>query len=105
NLIFFSHTGDIGAEPMQRFRVMLGDLTMDGFLSEDADQDGVLDGGEDVNGNGVLDTEGDAFKGPYILWSAGADRLFGPAANLAPSGAVLDFRDAQKCDDVTNFTR
>ena len=45
--------GDVGEE-------VDTDLTPEGFLSEDTDDDGVLDDGEDLNENGVLDTGVDA---------------------------------------------
>lgn len=66
----------------------------------------------DINGDGAIDAgETAAYTGPYIIWSAGSDGLFGPVDG---SGAQLtslpasadDVRQAVlNSDDVTNFQR
>jgi hypothetical protein len=66
----------------------------------------------DSNGNGFIDgNEEAAYVGPFILWSAGPDEIFGATKSMfddPPSGAggdVLDARDVAKCDDITNFRK
>jgi prepilin-type N-terminal cleavage/methylation domain-containing protein len=50
----------------------------------------------DLNTNGQIDgNEQPVSTAPYILWSAGSDGTYGPAA--------LNATDVAKCDDVTNF--
>jgi hypothetical protein len=58
----------------------------------------------DKNGNGMIDpTENPAYEGPYLLWCAGPDELFGAQASAAPPVTLLDSKDADRCDDITNF--
>ena len=52
-----------------------------------------------------------ATSAPYLLWSAGADGLYGPVNGAAGSLAYFQGLDPTsvknlviKCDDVTNFT-
>jgi prepilin-type N-terminal cleavage/methylation domain-containing protein len=53
----------------------------------------------DIDGNGAINgDEAPATTGPYILWSAGEDGIFGPTAN------PISRQDVTKCDDVTNFS-
>jgi hypothetical protein len=64
----------------------------------------------DVNNNGRIDssdTPENAIEKPYLLWSAGADGLFGPPGLDVPTSPTPDqVRDirkaAEKCDDVMN---
>lgn len=54
----------------------------------------------DNNTNGQINAgETPAFKGPYLLLSAGPDELFGPADLSNPISA------GNRCDDVLNFDR
>ena len=64
-----------------RFAAMLGD----------ADNDGLITGGEQA-----------ASTGPYLLWAPGPDGFYGP--KTAP-GTVPGPSDTPKCDDVTNFSK
>jgi type II secretory pathway pseudopilin PulG len=68
-----------GAANLPRFQALLGDM----------------DGNGAINGE-----ETAATAGPYILWSAGEDGIFGPV----PNGPVISRQDVTKCDDVTNFS-
>ena len=84
NLNAFSRTPTaVEAAAIQRLRLMLGDR----------------------NNNGVIDASlGEtATTEKFLLWSAGPDELFGPEATLAEPKGTLDYLDAEKCDDVTNF--
>jgi prepilin-type N-terminal cleavage/methylation domain-containing protein len=66
------------ADALQRFRNLMGDI----------DNDGLIGAGETA-----------AHRGPYLLWSAGYDGLFGTASHT-PTPA-----ERAACDDVTNFNR
>ena len=85
NLNAFSRTpGSVEAVAIQRLRLMLGDR----------------------NNNGIIDAslgETAATTEKFILWSAGPDELFGPDASMAEPKGALNYLDAEKCDDVTNF--
>ena len=64
-----------------RFRLMLGDDT-------------VINGG--IDGAPAADPpETAAHTGPFILWSAGPDQLYGPDAN--------NVQEVERSDDITNF--
>jgi prepilin-type N-terminal cleavage/methylation domain-containing protein len=60
-------------------QIMLGDM----------DHDGLIDAGETP-----------ATEAPFILWTAGADGLFGPVRG---TGWTPTKRDVDKCDDVISF--
>jgi prepilin-type N-terminal cleavage/methylation domain-containing protein len=52
---------------------------------------------------GISGSEKARYTGPFILWCAGPDGLFGPdIAAAAPTG-TLDAADVAACDDITNF--
>lgn len=56
----------------------------------------------DVNRNGVINIGEDGVDKPFLLWSAGADEVFGP--EFTASATDDDVRAAiLRCDDVTNF--
>ena len=60
----------------------------------------------DINTNGAIDAgETAAYEGPYLLWSAGPDEVYGPDAPiLAGSTDPAKIRKAvDKSDDITNF--
>lgn len=65
----------------------------------------------DYNPNGAIDTAAGerSFEQPYLLWSAGADGLYGPITITDGSGTgvnsnfQINRRQADACDDVTNF--
>jgi prepilin-type N-terminal cleavage/methylation domain-containing protein len=55
----------------------------------------------DKNSNGVIDAgETEAASAPFLLWSAGADGIYGPP-RLASSSVTA--QQIQACDDVTSF--
>jgi type II secretory pathway pseudopilin PulG len=83
-----------------RIRAVLGDVDLDGAINRQ-------------RGSGFNET---AVDQPYLLWSAGADGVFGPGVSATPTplelhdtvgtdrGKAKHNADAvQKCDDVTNF--
>lgn len=85
NLIFFRHAGEPDdSKSLRRLHPMVGDV---GDGSGGA-PDGLINGSESA-----------AYTGPYILWCAGADQLYGPAM----SGASPTKLELERCDDVTNF--
>jgi type II secretory pathway pseudopilin PulG len=49
----------------------------------------------DRNANGVVDADEQEVNEPFLLWSAGADGLYGPEVPSADAAA--------NCDDATNF--
>ena len=65
----------------------------------------------DTNLNGQLDAGESAVDNPYLLWTSGADNVFGPATydfaaiTGTPTAAqLIEIRTAvSNCDDVTNF--
>lgn len=65
----------------------------------------------DTNANGMIDAtatppEEPAYEGPFILWSAGPDEVFGPPTGMLPTGTPPSdkIRKAvEKSDDITNF--
>ena len=65
----------------------------------------------DTNLNGQLDPGESAVDNPYLLWTSGADNVFGPATydfaaiTGTPTAAqLIEIRTAvSNCDDVTNF--
>jgi prepilin-type N-terminal cleavage/methylation domain-containing protein len=59
----------------------------------------------DTNTNGGIDPgETPAHEGPYLLWSAGPDEVFGPDASLGSSTDPAKVRKAvERSDDITNF--
>jgi hypothetical protein len=82
NEIFFRATGESNnANSIRSIQMLLGD----------------------INHNGMIDagSENEATTGPFILWSAGPDGIFGPArangTDLTPAQAKSNY------DDVTNF--
>lgn len=82
NLVPLDQTGtDTVPVRLQRFRLLL----------------------RDSNANGMIDGAETPVDAPFVLWSAGPDDLYGPKADETSPPDVLDQRDAQKCDDVTNF--
>jgi prepilin-type N-terminal cleavage/methylation domain-containing protein len=70
----FARPGDATGDPARRVQVMLGDR----------------------NANGVLDADEKEVNEAYLLWSAGADGVFGPNNPNDPSSG-------EKCDDAINF--
>lgn len=67
---------------LRRIRIMLGDL----------------------NSNGCIDGSETPVTPPFLLWSAGADGVFGPA-NYQPAASPdvsANRRAVEKCDDVMN---
>jgi type II secretory pathway pseudopilin PulG len=59
-------------------------------------------------GNGAIDgSEKAASTGPYLLWSAGPDGLFGPMGKNGQLKAsdIPTYDDVRRSDDVTNFQR
>jgi prepilin-type N-terminal cleavage/methylation domain-containing protein len=77
--IFFRQPGDTNnTNSVHILQSMLGDTSLDGQI-------------------GPGETE--ATTGPYLLWSAGPDGIFGPLQGDISSTAI------QKCDDVTNFSK
>lgn len=71
---------------IKMFRAMMGDLNNDGAITG---------------------TEKAAYTGPYLLWSAGPDGLFGPVGDNGqlPATAVPAYNQVHQSDDVTNFQR
>lgn len=66
----------------------------------------------DINGSGWIETnlgEADRASGPYILWSAGVDGVFGPAFSDPHPNTTLFGQEpltrklVSECDDVTNL--
>jgi prepilin-type N-terminal cleavage/methylation domain-containing protein len=57
----------------------------------------------DLNANGYIDGAEIPVEQPFLLWSAGPDDVYGPKAEDREDTGVLDVRDVEKCDDVTNF--
>ncbi len=98
--LFKSMTPDAAADgtaftrSLARMQVMMGDVSDTGTGAPD---------GKISAGNG----ETAATTGPFILWSAGADGLFGPATDVSSNNSSLSATDrrnlAAKADDVTNF--
>ncbi|HEV7301515.1 MAG TPA: hypothetical protein VGN72_19280 [Tepidisphaeraceae bacterium] len=87
DISLFAHEADATkfvGKPLARFTGMMGDL----------------------DHSGGIDAAGESAKatGPFILWSAGDDGLFGPiikdTAASSPTTA-----EVANCDDVTNFSR
>ena len=83
NLNAFARTPNEPAA-IQRLRLMLGDRNNNGII-------------EPSLGETAATTE------KFLLWSAGPDELFGPEQTMAEPKDTLDYRDAERCDDVTNF--
>lgn len=86
-------TAEVDNVFLLRMRVMLGDFNANGYLDN----------------NPTFGPE-TAVNKPYLLWSAGADGMFGPAEPLLPqTGPLTDaqaveyHRAVPKCDDVGNF--
>lgn len=81
---------DVAAQPrfpnVKMMSAMLGDL----------DGSGGINGGETAK-----------YTGPYILWSAGADGLFGPVdgSGRQRTTAPVPQEDVNNSDDVMNFQR
>ena len=86
NFESFRRLGEAGdhVNPLHRMRAMLGDH----------DNSGVI---ETAQGEKVVT------EAPYLLWAAGTDGKFGPDADMMAPEAILDVKDADRCDDVTNF--
>ena len=86
NFESFRRAGEAGdhINPLHRMRAMLGDHDGDGIIETAA--------GEKIN-----------TEAPYLLWAAGTDGKFGPDADMMAPEAILDVKDADRCDDVTNF--
>jgi prepilin-type N-terminal cleavage/methylation domain-containing protein len=78
---FRFNEGYFGSGNLPKFKAMLGDIDGDGAINGD---------------------ESPATTGPYILWSAGEDGVFGLARPLPPPAFTR--QEIAKCDDVTNFT-
>jgi type II secretory pathway pseudopilin PulG len=58
----------------------------------------------DLNANGKIDpTQGEApaHEGPYVLWSAGPDEVFGPNPPNPPANQLK--KAIEQMDDITNF--
>jgi type II secretory pathway pseudopilin PulG len=70
--------------PLQRIRAMLGDYDNDGLIETNL--------GEKI-----------VTEAPFLLWAAGTDGKFGPDADMTAPDNTLDVKDADRCDDVTNF--
>ena len=93
NINAFVRAGDPDTEPaLTRIRLILGDYHPNGFI-------------DSTHGS-----ETEATTAAYLLWSAGADKEFGPTDEiklLANVNNAQDFNDnraaAERCDDVTNF--
>ena len=67
-----------------------------GIMLGDWDADGMIE-------PGGTPPEAPAFEGPFILWCAGPDEVFGPPAGMALSSPDLARKGVEKSDDVTNF--
>ena len=78
--------GTTGAMPRETLARMLGDTIADGKIDDAA-----------------VPPEIPAYDGPFIVWSAGPDEVFGPPPGM-PVGNPTEIRKAvEKSDDVTNF--
>lgn len=96
NWAAFKHPADANNEPAQwRMHAMLGDRIMGTTAQEGA-----------IVTSSTLGNEAAAYEGPYILWAAGPDGLFGPA-EITEGGTAQTAEQNRKavdnCDDVTNF--
>ena len=80
SLYNFADNSEIfGTTRLSHFRIMLGDRNYNGYID---------------------DRETPAFEGPYLLWTAGPDGLFGPAVD---NPADIRQSHIDETDDVTNF--
>ena len=84
---FYRVSETTNTNALRRFRAMLGDI---GNGTANSSPDGIINPGETP-----------ASTGPYILWSAGPDGLFGPDYDTSALGPKP--QDVTNCDDVTNF--
>ena len=101
NVRLFMRSGEATKDnAVKRIKAVLGDADLDGAINRQG-------------GSGFNET---AIDQPYLLWSAGADGVFGPGVSATPTplelhdtvgtdrGKAKHNADAvQKCDDVTNF--
>lgn len=55
----------------------------------------------DLNNNGAIDGDEVAVREPFLLWTTGEDKQFGPLANYSGARAIRE--GIRKCDDVGNF--
>lgn len=84
----FNSTDNSGVYSVGKLRMLLGDSESDNGAFTGNAKNGRIDG-----------TEQPAFKGEFLLISAGPDETFGPASEAVP------LSPANPCDDVTNFSR
>jgi prepilin-type N-terminal cleavage/methylation domain-containing protein len=100
NLLFFRQsTESTDVYSTRAFRAVLGDYDSD--IPQGQPQPSTAFNGQIDPGAG----ETDATNGPFLLWSAGPDGIFGPIHPLAasPPAEWPNKADILKCDDVTNF--
>ena len=88
NLAFFMrHNDTVVANALKRMQALLE------ITSNPSNIDGKIDSA--LN-------EKPATTGDVLLWSAGANHVFGP--NTDAAGNIASKTDIEKCDDITNFT-
>lgn len=101
NLRLFMRGGETNTDnAVRRIKAVLGDVDLDGAVNRQG-------------GSGFTES---AVDQPYLLWSAGADGVFGPGVSATPTPAELhdtvgadkgkakhNADAVSKCDDVTNF--
>jgi hypothetical protein len=88
NLAFFArHNDNDMAHALRRMQALLE------ITSNPSNIDGKIDSA--LN-------EKPATTGDVLLWSAGANNVFGP--NTDAAGNIASKSDIEKCDDITNFT-
>ena len=81
----------------QKFQILMGDGGYDNGSGTATTSNGGIEG-----------TEKPAYEGPYVLWSAGPDQVYGqnPPDNTKKStGATWRCSPVNPCDDVANFPR
>jgi prepilin-type N-terminal cleavage/methylation domain-containing protein len=84
----FNSSDNSGAYAVNKLRMLLGDADSDNGAFTGNAKNGRIDG-----------TEQPAFKGEFLLISAGPDETFGPASDTVP------LSPSNPCDDVANFSR
>lgn len=76
-----------GTDGLEKIRAMLGDYDNSGGINTNT-------------ASGIVEN---AFhQGPYLLWAAGRDGVFGPILTDKSDPAAVK-KDVADCDDVTNF--
>jgi prepilin-type N-terminal cleavage/methylation domain-containing protein len=91
NVVMYNPGHNTNLLAADMFRLLMGDWAPGGASTK---LNGRIDAGEQA-----------AFTGPYVLWFAGSDRLFG-LANTSPTASDQAINQATSSwDDVTSFRR